>query len=80
MGLSLFSLIGAGWLNVGIVSALLSVVLPFSVISYLLIKGMSGEEKAKLAGLIRVTQWFYITLLVVGGLLMLIIGMVFSGG
>lgn len=32
-----------------------------------------------LAGLIRVTQWFYITLLVMGDLLMLLIGIVFLG-
>lgn len=80
MGIALLSLPTAYFLDIGITSALLSVVLPFGVISYLLIRGMTDEDQYEMAGLIRLTQWFYIGLLVTGALLMVLMGIIFSGG
>ena len=80
MGIAFFSLPAAYLLDVGIASALISVVLPFGVISYLLIRGLSPKERSEVAGLIKLTQWFYISLLVTGALLMVLIGVIFSGG
>lgn len=80
MGIAFFSLPTAYLLDVGIASALISVVLPFGVISYLLIRGLSPEERSEVAGLIKLTQWFYISLLATGALLMVLIGVIFSGG
>ncbi len=80
MGIALLSLLAAYLLDVGIASALISVVLPLGVISYLLVRGLSLEERSEVAGLIKLTQWFYISLLVTVTLLMVLIGLIFSGG
>ena len=79
LSLSLLSLLIAVLFDLGLTSALFAVVLPFGVVSVLLIRGLSKEEKASLGtGFIRLIQWSYLTLLVTGVLLMILIGILFS--
>lgn len=80
MGIALISGPVAAYLDLGITSALFSVVVPLALVSYLLIRGLSAEERSDIAALITFARWFYISLLVIGALMMVLIGIIFSGG
>ncbi len=80
MGLAALSLPGAYVLDIGIASALLSVVVPAAVITYLIYKNETDAQKDTLHQLHVIQRIFYLALLITGALLMLVIGLIFSGG
>lgn len=80
MVIATLSLPVAYLLDIGIASGLLSVVVPAAVVSYLIYKNETDAQKNALRQLHVIQRIFYIALLITGALLMLLIGIIFSGG
>lgn len=78
--ISIFSIPAAIALDRGAVSAVLSIIVPLSLVSYLLIVRLNEAAKADLHGIIAFSKWFYIGTFIATILLMIALGAVFSGG